>query len=114
MTKTYDTTKLVICDIRSGHHPIRYFQDCCRGHVFKGYLIAQYDGFYAALCERFDGEWALLYDIIPVSEDIYLGLKAQRLRDEVKEILDQKVDTISLDSLSQIVSILQEDKNSKG
>jgi hypothetical protein len=114
MTKTYDKTKLIICDIRSGHHPIRYFRNWYNDSVYKGYLVAQYNGVNIALCENSDGKWALLHDMTPVSEDRYLELKAQRLRDEVKEILHKKVDTISLDSLSQIVSILQEDENSKG
>jgi hypothetical protein len=114
MTKTYDKTKLVICDVRSGHSPIRYFRNWYNDSVYKGYLVAHYDGVNVALCENFDGKWALLQDMIPVSEEEYIELKAQRFRDEVKEILYQKVDTISLDSLSQIVSILQEDENSKG
>jgi hypothetical protein len=114
MTKTYDKTKLVICDIRSGHSPIRYFKHPYSESAYKGYLIAHYDGSSVALCERFDGKWVLLQDMTPISEDIYLELKSQRLRDEVKEILYKKVDTISLDSLSQILSTLQEDENSKG
>jgi hypothetical protein len=114
MTKTYDTTKLIICDIRSGYHPIRHFRNWCNDSVYKGYLVAQYDGVNVALCENSNGKWALLQDIIPVSEDEYRELKAQRLRDEVKKVLYEKVYTISLDSLSQILSILQEDENNKG
>jgi hypothetical protein len=114
MTKTYDTTKLVICDVRSGHSPIRYFRNWYNDSVYKGYLVAHYDGVNVALCENSNGMWALLKDMTPISEDRYIELKAQGLRDEVKKVLYEKVDTISLDSLSQIVSILQEDENSKG